>query len=291
MPSAPPCCSRPDVLDRAGPVGRTISGTLRFARGGGRTFLKEQRTPYPFHTTRPHYLDGDRPDLATLYLQSASGGLYRGDRLDLSIEAGPGALAHVTTQAATVVHASAEAGIELRTRIEVGTGAMLALTSDPYILFPRADLSTETRIVMAPGSSAILAEGFAVHDPAGRDAPFHALATSCLIEDSGGTRLAEDRGLIEGNEFVSTASPLHGYRAFGSVMVLGQQALSLDPTGAEAMLDGACVLGGVTRLPNAAGWAIRLLATDGGALARGLDAAFALCFEALLGTKPARRRK
>ena len=279
------------MLDRAGPVGRTISATLRFARGGGRTFLKEQRTPYPFHTTRPHYLDVDRPDLATLYLQSASGGLYRGDRLDLSIEAGPGALAHVTTQAATVVHASAEAGIELRTRIEVGTGAILALTSDPYILFPRADLSTETRIVLAPGSSAILAEGFAVHDPAGRDGPFHALTASCQIEDSGGTRLAEDRGLIEGMDFFGTASPLHGYQAFGSVMVLGQQAVSLDPAGVEAMLDARGVLGGVTRLPNAAGWAIRLLALDGGALARGLDAAFALGFEALLGMRPARRRK
>lgn len=279
------------MLDRAGSAGRIISGSLRFARGGGRTFLKEQRTPYPFHTTRPHDLDADRPDLATLYLQSASGGLYRGDRLDLSIEAAPGALAHVTTQAATVVHASAADGIALRTRIAVGTGAVLALTSDPYILFPRADLSTETRIVLAPGSSAILAEGFAVHDPAGRDAPFHALATSCLIEDSGGTRLVEDRGLIDGIDFLGAASPLHGYRAFGSVMILGPQALSLDPAGAEAMFDSCGVLGGMTRLPNAAGWVMRVLATDGGALARGLDAGFAFGFEALLGTKPARRRK
>ncbi len=279
------------MLDRAGSAGRTISGTLRFLRGGGRTFLKEQRTPYPFHTTRPHYLDADRPDLATLYLQSASGGLYRGDRLDLSIEAGPGALAHVTTQAATVVHASAEAGIELRTRIDVGAGAVLALTSDPYILFPRADLSTETRIVTAPGSSVILAEGFAVHDPAGQDAPFHALATSCVIEDAAGTRLVEDRGLIDGIDFFGATSPLHGYRAFGSVMVLGPRAPSLDPAGAETMLDACGVLGGMTRLPNATGWVIRLLANDGGALARGLDAAFAYAFEALIGTMPARRRK
>ena len=279
------------MLDRAEPAGRTISATLRFARGGGRTFLEEQRTPYPFHTTRPHHLDAHRPDLATLYLQSASGGLYRGDRLDLSIEAGPGALAHVTTQAATVVHASAAEGIALRTRIDVGTGAVLALTSDPYILFPGAVLSTETRIVMAPGSSAILAEGFAVHDPAGRDAPFHALATSCLIEDGGGTILVEDRGLIDCIGFLGAASPLHGYRAFGSVMVLGPQALSLDPAGAEAVLEGRGVLGGITRLPNAVGWSIRLLTADGGALARGLDAAFAFGFEVLLGTKPARRRK
>ena len=279
------------MLDRAGPAGRTIAGSLRFAHGGGRTFLKEQRTPYPFHTTRPHYLDADRPDLATLYLQSAAGGLYRGDHLHLSIEAGPGALAHVTTQAATVVHASAAGPIALRTRIEVEAGAVLAFTSDPYILFPAANLSTETLIVMAPGSCAILAEGFAVHDPAGRDEPFHGLASSCVIEDGGGTRLAEDRSRIDGIAFFGAASPLHGYRAFGSVMILGRHAPSLDPPGTEAMLDETGVLSGITRLPNAAGWAIRLLAKDGGALARGLDAAFAFGFEALLGTRPARRRK
>ncbi len=97
--------------------------------------------------------------------------------------------------------------------------------------------------------------------------------------------------MIDGIAFFGAASPLHGYRAFGSVMILGPQALSLDPTGAEAILDAIGVLGGITRLPNAAGWAVRLLATDGGALARGLDAAFAFGFEALLGARPARRRK
>ncbi len=144
---------------------------------------------------------------------------------------------------------------------------------------------------MAPGSSAIMAEGFAVHDPAGRDAPFHALASSCLIEDGGGTRLVEDRSVIDGTDFFAVASPLHGYRAFGNVMILGRQALSLDPTGAEAMLDETGALSAMTRLPNAAGWAIRLLATDGGTLARALDAAFAFGFEALLAARPARRRK
>ena len=49
-----------------------------FARGGGKTFLLRQFAPYPFHVARPHRLDAARPDLATLYLQSASGGLYRG---------------------------------------------------------------------------------------------------------------------------------------------------------------------------------------------------------------------
>ena len=47
--------------------------------------LRRQRVPYPFHATRTFYLDQSRPDLATLYMQSAAGGLYRGDHVALSI--------------------------------------------------------------------------------------------------------------------------------------------------------------------------------------------------------------
>ena len=51
-----------------------------------------------------------------------------------------------------------------------------------------------------------------------------------------------------------------------------------------------CV-GGFSKLPNNAGIGSRVLAANGGALARGLEAAFAIAFEALIGVPPARRRK
>jgi hypothetical protein len=81
-----------------------VEASLHFSRGGGRTVLARQRVPYPFHATRTFYLDRARPEIATLYLQSASGGLYRGDSVALSIVADPHAAAHVTTQASTIVH-------------------------------------------------------------------------------------------------------------------------------------------------------------------------------------------
>ena len=84
-----------------------VEASLHFSYGGGRTVLARQRVPYPFHATRTFYLDQARPDLATLYLQSAAGGLYRGDRVALSITADPHSAAHVTTQAATIVHRTA----------------------------------------------------------------------------------------------------------------------------------------------------------------------------------------
>ncbi len=65
-------------------AGKTGSAELAFARAGdGRTYLASQYFEYPFHVTRPFYLDDDWPELATLYLQSASVGVFKGDRLSL----------------------------------------------------------------------------------------------------------------------------------------------------------------------------------------------------------------
>ena len=82
--------------------------------------LSRQRLPYPFHATRPFYLDRERPEIATLYLQSASGGLYRGDSVALSIIADPHSAAHITTQASTIVHHTHKRRVIQRTQIDIG---------------------------------------------------------------------------------------------------------------------------------------------------------------------------
>ena len=47
----------------------------------GKTYISHQRVGYPFHITRPFYLDPIPAGLLTLYLQSVSGGIYRGEDL------------------------------------------------------------------------------------------------------------------------------------------------------------------------------------------------------------------
>ncbi len=265
-----------------------IEAVLQFASGGGRTFLKRQHVPYPFHITRPHALDPLRPEHATLILQSASGGLYRGDRLVLDIAAGPGALATVRSQAATVVHAAGQA-ISVQTRLEAATGAVLTLATDPYILFPGTTLSVSTEITLVADAIAIIAEGFATHDPAGDGGPFTAVSTRCRIARPDGTPLVEDAGAIDGGSFMGGGSPLGPHRAMGTVMILGRAAERLDVAWIEQKLDGFGVLGAGTPLPNDAGIGVRLLARDGGHLARGTDVVLGAAFEAAYGAPPARR--
>jgi urease accessory protein len=279
------------VGDVAATVARSdseVEASLSFASGGGCTFLARQSVPYPFHITRPHRLDAARPDIATLYLQSASGGLYRGDRLALSIEARPGVCAHVTSQAATVAHRVTAESIRVSTRLTVHPRATLALTTDPYVMFPSASLAVTTEVVLHPGGSALLAEGFAAHDPSGGAATFAALETVVRVRTENGRTLVQDRSLFRGDDFAGLGGALGGSRALGSVLILGG---AVDPEAMQSRLDAIGVLSGASRLPNEAGWGVRLLAEGGGRLAHGLELAFAAGFEALTGCIPTRRRK
>jgi urease accessory protein len=270
---------------------RRVHAALHFGVGGGRTMLAHQHVPYPFHVTRPFHLDRQRPDLATLYLQSASGGLYRGDRLCVDIDVAPGAAAHVTTQAATVVHDTRAHAAVQSTRLRVGAGAFVAVTPDPLVLFPGAAIESAVDVTLARGACAILSDGFCCHDPAGEDRPFARAAFATIVRDETGHVRVADRGAIAGAHFLSEASPAGPYAAVGTLLVLGPGAERVAAAELERQVDRLRCVAGVTPTPHGLGVAIRMLAPDGGALARGLDLAFAVAFEALLGFAPARRRK
>jgi urease accessory protein len=286
-----------DTVTRAGKlierehVTSAVEASLHFSHGGGRTVLGRQRVPYPFHATRPFYLDRARPDLATLYLQSAAGGLYRGDRVALSITAGPHSAAHVTTQAATIVHRTHSFPVEQNTRLEVGENAFLALTPDPLVLFPGAEISCTTEITLAANGHAILSDGLSHHDPQARGDAFARYSNTVVVRDTAGRILLADRGSITGEAMFGASSPLGPYRAAGTVFVLGQGAERSDVERLEKRLAACGCVAGFSKLPNNAGISSRVLAGNGGALTRGLEAAFAVAFEALVGAPPARRRK
>jgi urease accessory protein len=283
------------MLARADPVPmaaeRRIEAALHFSVGGGRTVLAHQYVPYPFHITRAFHLDPQRDDLATLYLQSASGGLYRGDRLRIEIDVAAGAAAHVTTQAATVVHDTRGRAAAQSTRLRVARGAFAAVTPDPLVLFPGAAIQSAIDVTLARGACAILADGFACHDPTGKGRSFARATLATVVRDDEGRVRVSDRGAVDGSMFLGAASPAGPCSAAGTLLALGPGSQRIDAAALERRLDAVRCIAGVTCTPYELGVAVRILAPDGGALALGLDVAFATAFEALLGFPPARRRK
>lgn len=271
--------------------GREAEVSLVLDLAGGRTVLRRQHVGYPFHITRAFQLDKMRPDLATLYVQSTSGGLYAADRLKLDLVVGAGAALNLTTQASTVVHDGRGLGSTMRQDVTVKENAFCAIVSDPYVLFPGADLHLATTVMVAAGATLILADGFATHDPQRRGRTFVRFSTDTKIVGEDGPPILFDRGRILGDELSASCGALGGMAAVGSVLMIARSDRLADIAQIEAAADACGCLVGVTAAPNGAGLAMRLLAPDGGSLIRGIEAAFHIAARAALGVRLAPRRK
>lgn len=264
---------------------------LDFLRHGPRTVIGRQHVSYPFHLTRPFCLDGAIPSLLTVYQQSASGGLYRADALACRYHLGAGAAAHVTTQAATVVHDCHGQPARQVIDVTLEDDAFLALVPDPLVLFPGASVASVLKARLAPGAVLILADSFALHDPQAKGQPFDQLTSEVSIRDAEDHLLVRDCFRVQGAELAGPASPTGQWRIVSSFLFLGPPArlpkrdvlTGLDP-GAGAVL-------GVSPLANSAGWGVRCLAADAVSARRVAEMLFSASVFAAFGQLPSARRK
>jgi urease accessory protein len=99
----------------------------------------------------------------------------------------------------------------------------------------------------------------------------------------------KDLGAIDGAELYNGAL---GRMAAAANLVLIAPAGRLPALADMEQAAGHCgALAGCSLAPNGAGLLLRILAPDGGALTRALDAAFHVAARAALGVALARRRK
>ena len=279
------------------PAGRPNDGpqaALRFARApDGQSYIARQRVGYPFHITRPFYLDDVPAGALTLYLQSVSGGIYQGEDLRMTCAAGAGSAAHVTTQAATIVHRMPAAPARQTVALKAAEGAVLEYLPDPLIMFPGARLASLLEIDAAPDATVIACESFAHHDPGGADRRFDRFEAEMRLRDESGRLLALERYATAGDRLAPGRSRAARWPAQGSLIVAhrGPARDSLLTALRAALAPTEAFYGGASALPNEAGVGARLLARDGAALRRGLEAAWRAARLTLYGVSPAQRRK
>lgn len=267
---------------------------LRFARApDGRSYIARQRVGYPFHITRPFYLDETPAGALTLYLQSVSGGIYQGEDLVMTCVSSAGSAAHVTTQAATIVHRMPAAPARQTVALEAADGALLEYLPDPLIMFPGARLTSMLEIEAAAGATVIASESFAHHDPGGEDRRFESFEAEMRIRDEGGRLLALERYAVAGDRLAAGRSQIGCWPAQGSFVVAhrGPECEAILAALHSALAPTDAFYGGASALPNEAGIGVRLLARDGATLRRGLEAAWRAVRLALYGAAPAPRRK
>ncbi|MFK7867606.1 MAG: urease accessory protein UreD [Roseobacter sp.] len=265
---------------------RPVRAELQFRALAGRTHLARQHTPHPFHITRPFHHPGDPEGMATLYLQSSSGGVYSGDDLSLDITTEAGAQAHVTTQASTIVHdARGRAGVSQTVNLTIADGARLDYLPDPAILMTGAKLCNRITVRIGKDAHAMLSDAQLSHDPEGRARPFAWLENELEILGPQGPLLL-DRFELAGSDWPARTG---GYPCSGMMIVVGDTSAGPKMLQAAEALPG--LYAGLSVFEDRAIALIRFLASDGAALTKALTSMWRAGATTLDGAPPAERRK
>lgn len=268
---------------------------LQFAPApDARTYISHQFGRYPFHICRAQYLDVEPADMATVYLQSSAGGIFADDRLSTSLHVLPGAKAHVTSQASTVVHRMDLGDAVHTVDIRAEGDGFLEYMPDPMILFPNATLSSCVNVSKDPESTVVLTDAYLAHDPAGGDEVFDCLHNEIRIEDLGGSLLCLDRNVFSGGVFTGERVGVTGCHGVQGTFVVLNGTVSREPL-CNALRDGlqahSGVYAGVSELPNGSGVWARLLAQEAVVLRAALNDLWRTARKMLLGSYPGTRRK
>jgi urease accessory protein len=281
----------------AGVEAPSATGTLHLvaeAAPDGRTFLSERSQRFPLRLTVPLHIDPLRPEMAFLYVQNPTGGLFEDDDLELSLETLPGASAHLTTQAATKVYRARAGCARQRVDLRVASDSFLEYMPDALIPHAGARLEQELVAAVEPGGRLIAAElvapGRVAHDERFAYASL-SLATRILVGDS--EVAADVVSLSPGLRDPRSPGLLGGHDYVGSLFAVapGGDAEALAAAVSGALADAPDCLAAAGTLPGGAGVLARVLSGSGMAAERAMHAAWSAARVALLGAPPPRRRK
>lgn len=266
-------------------------------RHGARTRIGRQFVSYPFHLTRPFTLDAAIPELLTIYQQSCSGGLYRGEQLTNRFTLEANAAAHITTQSATIVHDCHGQRASQDTEVVLENGAFLALMPEPLVLFPGASCALKLEARISRRAVLMMSDAFARHDPfAGGHQPaadraFAAYESDIMIQDFEGHLLARDLSTANGATLSGPHSPVGDWSIISNFILAGDKTRLPTIEALTQLATRPRLIAGVTELPNRAGWGVRCLARDSVAARGFADSMFELGVRAAFGEAPAARRK
>lgn len=239
---------------------------IEFAAVGGRTVLTRRRYRWPLLIGRV-FRDPARPLTGSVTIQNAAGTVIPGDTVRTQISVVDAGSAVVRGQGATVVSGIPGGDLAVEdTRVRVTAGCSLRLDPSPRIVTPHARYRQYTQLCVENGGRAVLTDTVVLH-PDLTAANFGRYESTVAVTAADGSLLAHDAQMMATLPRVRRAP-----KAFGTVYIVGV-GLDTTMTALSPELESLSVLAGESRvyvavsdLPNQAGWAIRLAASDGGIL-------------------------
>jgi urease accessory protein len=132
---------------------------LGLVAADGVTRVQRHYQQAPLHVFRSIHLDPGRPDMAFIFVQQSGDGYVQGDRCRVDLDCGPGAAAHVTTQAATKVFAARQNVATQLVNLDAAANAVLEYLPDPVVpcrgsrFFQRIDVTADERATVILGET------------------------------------------------------------------------------------------------------------------------------------------
>ena len=214
-------------------------------------------------SARPVHRDGPRVRIALLGRQMS---LLGGDRLALRVRLGPGVSAELIEPAGLVAYDAAGRASRWELTGSLGPGARLRYDAAPCVAAQGSALTRRTRLDLAAGARAVLAETLVLGRTGETGSP---VGTTTRITHDGAPLLVEDlvTGPVPGTETSLWRDPavLAGHRTLVQAMALGfvpdpdTPGLSAGPADAGMDLEaGTGALSGNTEDPEAAGESLHL---------------------------------
>ncbi|MDW3094558.1 MAG: urease accessory protein UreD [Gammaproteobacteria bacterium] len=264
---------------------------LQFANDiEGKTYLQNQYASYPFHICRTQYYENDPYGMASVYIQSASGGIYENENLSTDVIARAKSNSHVTTQASTIVHSMPNGMAHQNININASDYAYTEYVSDPLILFPDSSLRSNINVHIDRTSTVVVADAFLLHFLNDEEDLFRQYESSLCIYSEDNELLTKDVYLANPGNFA------HNHRkhiSMGTISVIDRNIIdnSLLTSLQILMQNSNDIYGGATLLPNNCGIIIKYLAPDGVALKKTMIQSWMIIRETLVNIKPKIRRK
>lgn len=280
----------------AGTPGKVAILDLHFGPVDGRTELLARYQKTPLQLMRPLYFDPERPDLAIVFMMSASAGMIQGDRYRVDVVCEPGSAVHLTTQGATKVQRMDDDYATSVVNLTVGEGSLVEYLPDPIIPCASSRSYHRTRVSIAPGATAIVGEtvraGRLAH---GERHVYDVLATDLEVRRPDGRALVLDRVRLTPSEAdggISGPGVLGGEDQLASLHVVSDAAPAAEIAAAlRAALEPAPLRWGVSTLPGDCGAWARLLGSSSPDLDRAMRAAWDAVRRLVAGAPAPRMRK
>jgi len=252
----------------SGSVGKNALLRLGFERRDGRSILAFMERRAPLLVQRALYCDEAMPGLPFVFIITNSGGILQGDRYTMEFRVGPGAAAHVTTQAATKIHEMDANYASQVQEIVLEENAYLEYIPDQVIPFRHARFLTRSLVTVDPTATLLYSEvltGGRKYYREGELFQFDLFSSTVRAQRPDGPELFTEKFLIEpGRDDVRQTGVMGEFDVFGNVILLTPKAHAdriFEQT--PAVYDRVNRLAaGVSRLPNDAGLIYKVLGME-----------------------------